>query len=371
MSEHEKLKRTLYKKNRKKWISILAVALALAVAFCAISFQVYRSLNQTYYIRYTEHGDVDYTVSLKENSFYDEESLDGGRAYISSLIDGITADFTYQLAMQTQNVSFDYSYRIDSQLLVVDDNSEQVLFDPVYQLLPEKASTVASGETLSITEQVGIDFQQYNSLAGEFIEVYQLKDATCTLAVTLYVDVISSCQSFTENENNSYFITLNIPLAQNTLSMETASSTGEESKVIACSNGIGSYLFKIVSIVMAVLSLLLAAGLVLFIYHSRNDDINYTIRKNRILSSYRSYIQQIQNEFDTSGYQLLEVKTFPELLGIRDTLQSPVLMYENDDQTRCLFFIPTNTKLLYVYEIKVDNYDKLYGICSTGAASGN
>jgi hypothetical protein len=47
------------------------------------------------------------------------------------------------------------------------------------------------------------------------------------------------------------------------------------------------------------------------------------------------------------------------MLAIRDTIQSPVLMIENTDKTICQFFIPTNTKILYLYEVKIDNYDKL------------
>ena len=78
------------------------------------------------------------------------------------------------------------------------------------------------------------------------------------------------------------------------------------------------------------------------------------------MCSYRSFIQQIDGEFDTAGYQVVLIKTFIELLGLRDTIQSPILMSENLDQTRTQFLIPTDTKLLYVYEIKVDNYDELY-----------
>ncbi len=369
MSEHEKIKRTLYQKNRKKWICILAAALVIAIIFSLLSYQVHNNLNQDYYIRYTEKGSADFSVSLKENTFYDDAVLDGGRAYIASLIDGINADFTYRLAMDAKNVVFDYKYRIDAQLIVTDGPSKQVLFDPVYELVPQKTATIANGEKLDISEKVYIDFQKYNRLASEFIQVYQLNDAGCALEVTLYVDVVSSCLNFEENESNNYFITLNIPLAQNTLSTEILSSTDEsESQVLASSNGIGRYVFKTISSVMAVLSLALATALIIFIFRSRNDDINYTIKKNRLLNSYRSFIQQIGNELDTSGYQILQVKSFTELLGIRDTLQAPVLMYENEDQTRTVFFVPTSTNLLYTFEIKVDNYDKIYG---TYAEVGN
>jgi hypothetical protein len=36
-------------------------------------------------------------------------------------------------------------------------------------------------------------------------------------------------------------------------------------------------------------------------------------------------------------------------------------MFENIDQTVTEFVIPTNTKILYTFEIKVDNYDDIYG----------
>ena len=51
-----------------------------------------------------------------------------------------------------------------------------------------------------------------------------------------------------------------------------------------------------------------------------------------------------------------------EMLGIRDTIQSPILMWENRDQTMTQFLIPTNTNMLYTFEIKVENYAEIYGI---------
>ena len=61
------------------------------------------------------------------------------------------------------------------------------------------------------------------------------------------------------------------------------------------------------------------------------------------------------------GYQVLALTSFNEMLDIRDTVQSPILMYENEDKTCATFFIPTQSKTLYLYEIKVDDYDQIYG----------
>ena len=42
------------------------------------------------------------------------------------------------------------------------------------------------------------------------------------------------------------------------------------------------------------------------------------------------------------------------MLEIRDTVQSPLLMYENEDKTCSQFFITTAEKVLYLYEIAVE-----------------
>ena len=75
----------------------------------------------------------------------------------------------------------------------------------------------------------------------------------------------------------------------------------------------------------------------------------------------------MEGAFDDEGYQVILIKTFNEMLGIRDTIQSPILMTENRDETATRFLIPTHTHLLYVHEIRVDNYDEIYGIYAEDA----
>ena len=52
MSEFEKLQRLEYKKNRKKWIGIHALAIAIALVIALASFAVFDGMNRTYYIEY-------------------------------------------------------------------------------------------------------------------------------------------------------------------------------------------------------------------------------------------------------------------------------------------------------------------------------
>lgn len=128
--------------------------------------------------------------------------------------------------------------------------------------------------------------------------------------------------------------------------------------MIACTRGMGSEAFKTTAIVLGVLDGLMILLLVAFIYLTRTPDITYTARVKKIQSQYKSYIQKINNLFKTNGYQIIQVDTFEEMLEIRDTIQAPILMYENDDKTCAKFMIPTDSKLLYLYEIKIDGYEE-------------
>ena len=326
------------------------------------SFITYYRVNKTYYIDYTERGNVEHKVKLKENEFYDSEWADGDQAYIATLIDSVVADFDYELTMATEGVDYEYAYRIEAQLNVIDNDSDVAIFDPVYSLKDEQRATQSSSNKLEINEQIVIDYARYNDIADRFVKTYDLNDTTSYLSVRMHIDVVGYSDQFQEDSENEYVVALNIPLTSKTVNIEMTSTVPDgESKVLACYNGVNRNIFLIASIVSGSIDGLLIIVLIAFVFLTRNEDINYAIKVRKLVSSYRSYIQQISNGFDTNGYQILMVKTFTEMLGIRDTIQSPILMSENADQTCTQFIIPTNTKILYLYEVKVEDYDRIYG----------
>ena len=361
MSEAERKRRSDYKRNRKKWMLVQIIAIALVTLLVIGSTFIYYQKNKTFYIDYSERSEIDYTVHLKQNDFYAESTLDKGQAYVASLIDRVVADFEYELNMGADDVDYEYTYKIDAQLQVL-DASGVALFNPVYELVPETTAKQSSNNKLQIREKVSLDYGKYNSLATDFANTFELKEVESKLVVTMHIEVNGASAAFEADAQNTYSTSLYIPLSNKTVNVEIISSVPDgESKVLACGTESSKDVFKLIAIIAAVLDVLLVVVLIIFAYRTRNDDINYTIKVKRLLSSYRSFIQQISNEYDTEGYQILHVSTFAEMLGIRDTIQAPILMHENGDQTCTQFMIPTNTKLLYMYEIKVDNYDLIYG----------
>ncbi len=360
MSEAEKKRRYDYRQNRKKWILIQVFAILLSAIIGLSMFITYYKLNETYYVSYTENGYANYSVSLKDNEFFDKNTVESGKGYISEIIDTVNAELKYTVQMENVSASFVHTHYVEARLEILDNYTKAVLYQPAFSLV-DKVTNTENKQNVKISESVSIDYRKYNDMAQKFIDTYGLTAVTSRLTVTMYVDIEGSNSQFESNSVNTYSTAVVIPLCEQTISISTTSSSvGEQTHTLACKKDVDPDIFKIIAIICAVLCVIGGAFLTAFVLLTRNEDINYEIKVKRLLSSYRSYIQVITNEFDSEGYQLVSISTFNEMLGIRDTIQSPILMNENEDKTRTLFLIPTNTKILYVFEIKVENYDELY-----------
>ena len=363
MSEKEILKRQKYKQNRKKWLMIQTVALVLVAVIALGSFFVYDRMNRTYFIEYTENSIIDYQVIYQENEYFDDLIRGKDQTYIAHLIDHITADFQYQMNMDAANVDFEYGYSILAQLVVEDKDTGKPYYTAEEQLLPCTQQTAHGGSKVEIQEQVEIDFPKFNAIAEEFMTAYDLKNATATLIVTLDVQMLSSCDQFEKNNENAYSTDIRIPLNELTMDIvSTASAPATESKVLVYNTFINKQVPLTIGYIASGLALLQTLAMIVFMHLTKNEDVTYTARVRKLMNAYSSYIQRMEGEFDDQGYQVILIKSFHELLGIRDTLQAPILMTENKDQTMSRFLIPTDSKMLYAFEIRVDNYDEIYGV---------
>ena len=340
-------------------IQMIAIFLLAAVAIG--SFLIYDRMNRTYYIEYTEKSCVDYKVQYLENEFFEEDWIGKDQEYISSIINQIAADFSYKLNMDTAGVGFEYKYKIDATVIIADKDSGKPYRTVTENLLPLTNATAKKSMGVEIKERVYINYNKYNQMASEFVDTYFLKNSSCTLIITLDIEVLSNAENFQQSNENKYSTSLNIPLVKETFGMEvTSSAPTSESKVLAYSGAESQGVFLTLAIASSLITVILALVLVVFLHLTRNEDINYSAKVRKILSAYSSYIQRMDGEFNDEGYQTVIIKTFTEMLGIRDTIQSPILATENKDETMTRFLIPTNTKILFVYEIKVDNYDQIY-----------
>ncbi len=357
MSELEKRQRDEYQKNRQKWIFIEMIVAAALVLATILTFIPYTVLNNNTYVYYAEDGKANTKVYLADNSFYDEEYLDANHAYVADLIKNIETEFKYGLAMDANKVDYKYSYTVDATVKVIDRDSKAPLYDPNFVLKEVKDATSSENE-LYITEKINIDYAAYNKIADDFVTEYGIASATADLVVRFNISVLGKSETLAEDKNNSYSMEVTIPLLRQTLKMTTQSSVPEgEQKILACDT-VAKTVLLVLWIIFLCLAVLAGAFLVVFIILTRDKHIDYARKVQKLLSSYKSYIQRISNPFDFEGYKVLNVVTFAELLEIGDKLQNPVLMYENEDKTRSDFFIATCNNIIYLYTVEVEDDDE-------------
>ena len=224
-------------------------------------------------------------------------------------------------------------------------------------LVPEKLLYSHKEHTVEINEDINIDYNYYNDLIKKFITIYELNETTSTLEVNMYVKVLGNCEDI-ENAETNNVITLSIPLTTKTVGIDMNYNVlgDNATNVMICNDNDGSAVIcLILSIMIFIIDIILIVILIKYIVKSRTAETIYHRELRKILNNYKSYIQKINNELDLKGYKVLIVDTFTDMLEIRDTIQEPILMIENKQKTGVFFLIPSKTRILYTYSIKVDD----------------
>ena len=263
--------------------------------------------------------------------------------------------------LDSEWANYQGSYSVDAKLTIRDNSNRKVIFTHTYPLKDKTLFEHYGNNKLLIDEQITVGYDQYNEFATNFKNIYNLEDVTCYLDVAMHVDTNGQCKEFENTDFGSCSFSLNVPLTKKTIEINMLSSIPSGREVsITCEECTNRDVFKYIALSALFLEIVVVITLLIYAYSTRNHDINYEIKIKRLVSAYKSYVQKILTEFCYDGYRVLKVETFNEMLDIRDTINSPILMSENVDKTCTKFLIPTDNNILYVFEIKVEDYDEIY-----------
>ena len=204
-----------------------------------------------------------------------------------------------------------------------------------------------------INEEVTIDYNRYNDLINNFINIYEVGNIDSNLTVSMYVDVVGSCGNFQNNSKNESVMTLTIPLTTSTMAIDIKNDLIDtnNNEIICEEKSKINLIFLALAVISFITTVLLIADFVLYIKKTRSAKTKYEKEIKKILNNYRQYIQKVDNTVNFKNYQEINVSTFTDLLEIRDTVQEPILMIEEKKNTK--FIIPTNN-ILYIYIVKIE-----------------
>lgn len=347
--------------TRRKHRIIGCVFAILIIFVISLTFLwIYLNKNKSQYVKYTEKSNLDYKVYLKENQFFENKYLEKDNQYVSNLIDYIKADFDYNLKVEEKYIDYKYSYLIAADVTVKDKKTNKNLYHYTEELEKSDYETSHNISQVKLKRSLEIDYNKYNNLIRKFHNLYELSDTESTLNISMYVTVLGNCEDI-KDPNKKSIITLSIPLTTKTIAIDMKYALVDENdvKLMKCDDlETDGVLYLITSIGVTFIDLIILVILIKYIVSSRTAQTIYDRELKKILNSYRSYIQKINNNFSLRGYQVLKVDTFTDMLEIRDTINEPILMVESSRRTGVFFIIPSKTKILYTFSLKVNDIKK-------------
>lgn len=337
------------------YICAIIIVFILAIA----SFMLYAQRSKSQYVNYNESSNVNYQVYYKENDFFEDKYIESDKQYIASLIDSIKTYFNYKISLEDIDVEYKYTYKIEANVIVRDRDTKKLFYDKTETILDEIEKTTSSKE-VSIKEELLIDYNLYNDKIKKLVKVYDLENSESYLNINMYVNVIGSCEDFEQNPEQKKVISLSIPLSEATIAIDFIDNTVNYSNnVMHCDSEYeNNYIFIILTVVLSALDLYLLIAVIRYEIKTRTAETIYEKELKKILNNYGSVIQVLGSEFDFTDYQLLRIDSFNDILEISDKLRQPILMNENKEKNGAYFVIPSNTKVLYVYRLKVSDIEK-------------
>lgn len=316
------------------------VAFFLLLSFVFVGFSVFSLVNllnmdDETIISYQEKGDIDYKVYLKENNFYEQDYLDQDMVYIASLIDNIDLNVDYNFIIN-EETEMEFVYDIVGKLSIYDEEKNSVLYEKEYILLEEQTNYFEESREHTISEKITIDYDYYNSLANSFKATYGV-DSESNLKI--YARIKKNVSSITLDETNQ--MSLNIPLTEKTIDI-TMSDEGINAikSIIEKENlnqeGIGYIISFVVSLLLGLVAIIKLMKYVLLLFPNYSKYDKYL---KRILTEYDRLIVETPTAPNFTDKKVIKIKSFDELLDVRDNLKRPIMYYELAKHHKSYFYV--------------------------------
>lgn len=332
---------------------ITFVLLLFCLLFIILSINVSVDSN----IRYYQKSKLDYTVNLKDNNYYDTKTLGKDMQYIASLIDYIDIDFDYKFNT-SEKLDYKYNYFIGAEVKVLGDDNT-IIFSKKENIVDEKNFSKKNSDSFDIKEKINVNYNKYNDMIKSFKSEYSI-NAKSNLTLTLYVNVTDENGNVLKKINSSDSMKVIIPLTEQMVNIKL------DYKEVNNSNTFKTYtdfdinnkaLFSI-GILFAILFVIGLVNLITFLSKLSKKKSAYDKTLEKLLREYDRVIVESKNGIILEpNWQIIDVKSFEELLDARDNLEKPILFNEIHKGQKSIFIVKNNYEA-YRYVLKAVDLEK-------------
>ena len=305
-------------------------------------------------ITYSDTNKIEYKVYLKANEFYKDEYLGMNRAYVANLIDHIDIDYNYLFNIETLT-KMGFDYRIVAQLII--ENSKGISFvDEKYVVKDTVHNDINNTGTFAVTEHAVIDYGYYNYLANKF-KIETGVDIISYLNVYLEVDKKTD-ESLNYAINETTRANIKIPLSERALEINFDANNLESTKSISPTEEvIVNYHYLALEIMLFIISTIFITLVIKDLASLIKSKTAYDKYVDKLLKNYDRLIVETKTKFDMTNYNITSVKSFTELLDVRDNLKLPIVYYNIIEHKKGIFYIKNNRDIFSLIVVE-KNADK-------------
>ncbi len=351
----------------KQWVRVFLLLVIIAVIIISI-FSIIKAVNPEVSSKkklysYSYNSNFDYKVYLKNNNFFTVPYLDMNKQYIASIIDHIEATPKYSF-QSTEDLDYTYDYSIIATARGLGEDSDGRKVDVWSKEYPiSSLETIkGTGKEFVIGKTVNLDYNAYNQVLADFRNQFGLSvDARVDLAMK--VNVSAALKGTNEKTlQESYTMSLQIPLLVQTVRVKSDYVNTGSNTVYG--NTAAS---KKINVPMAFISIVVLAGsLVVFVKLVKSllavtRKSEYILAVNKIMKEYGDIIAETHNMPDLNKYDIVNIKSFTDMVDIEEELHSPIIYYEIEENTKCVFLI-LNDKTAYRFLLRESDFDHFSNI---------
>ena len=302
-------------------------------------------------INYSDVDNTSYKVYLKQNEIYTEDYLDMNRAYVANLIDYVKIDFNYLFNIEElTNMNFDYKIIAN---LIIENNNGTNYVDKDFVIKDSSSKSLINSGALNINEEVSIDYDYYNSLANQFRNTTGV-DTNSYLNVYMVVDKKTD-QELKYTINESTKLNVQIPLSERAIEINIGTKDQTvEKQVTPKGDVVFNIEFLIAEICFFIVTCIFLSSSIKLLSLMIKIKTPYDKYVKKLLKNYDRLIVETKTLIDMNDCKVIEVKSFTELLDVRDNLKLPILYYNIVEHEKGMFYIKNN---LDVYQLTIKNID--------------
>ncbi len=348
MAKKSKTKKIHYK-------SLLFASILLAVfgmLTCFYGFNTTKIVNLSYD---DSNSKVDYQVCSFDSTSPLIDKCAKREVYVANLIEYITASYSY-VADFSAPISGDLSYQLIATVTATQKSSagNSEFGSRSYPLTEVKTKSLANTKTLSIVENINIDYGYYNQILNDFRKL--TPTAQGNLTVALVVDGQLSTDDLNKRVDFDSSIKMELPLAEQDVKISVKTENNQDANTEYRTTVSTDNISKLIARIIAIVAFIATLGLAIIAYRRYHEDImfnRYQRNVDKIRSAYDSIIIEIRTPLDSRSLDIHEVVDFDELIDAYNAVHQPINFFRTDKASH---FVVVNDKIAWCYTLYAADY---------------